>query len=212
MKLNSKFIAFASIFALGITSVGVASAAPENGALEHESTQDLVVYDLSKPVSFVLDPVRGKSDAGKTYVIDTLDTSEESGRICDYMLVTRNNSTHDDSAVHPDTDLIMTSHGITTTITDIESSVGGVDGREGEIMLGDEIVISIKLGPDGIFSGGYELGITCHPQTVVIHPEEPTPPPVVNQPVVPVNPVQPTNPTTPASVAPPVVFTPNFTG
>jgi hypothetical protein len=78
-------------------------------------------------------------------------------------------------STHPNTDLIVTSGGSSVTLFDVEREGGGrVDG-DGLLTLGETVSISVRFGADGVFSGGFLVGL-C--ETVFQPP--PLPPPVCN--------------------------------
>ena len=68
-------------------------------------------------------------------------------------------------SVHEDTELIITSGDDVVTVPDVESEPGIVIIQEGELVLGETVVVAVRLGPDGISSGGYSVDFLC--------PEEP---------------------------------------
>ena len=62
-------------------------------------------------------------------------------------------------SVHPNTDLIVTSGGTSVVIPDVEREAGGVIFGEGLLILGETAQIEVRLGIDGVFSGGFAVGL-----------------------------------------------------
>jgi hypothetical protein len=69
-------------------------------------------------------------------------------------------STNNES-VHEDTELIITSGDDVVTVPDVESAPGIVIIQEGELVLGETVVVAVRIGPDGITSGGYSVDFLC---------------------------------------------------
>jgi hypothetical protein len=67
-------------------------------------------------------------------------------------------------SVHEDTELIITSGDDVVTVPDVESAHGIVIIQEGELVLGETVVVAVRLGPDGITSGGYSVDFLCPEQ------------------------------------------------
>jgi hypothetical protein len=62
-------------------------------------------------------------------------------------------------SVHPNTDLIVTSGGSSVVIPDVEREAGGLIFGEGFLTLGETAMIEVRLGADGVFSGGFAVGL-----------------------------------------------------
>jgi len=78
-------------------------------------------------------------------------------------------------STHPNTDLIVTSGGTSVTLLDVEREGGGrVDG-DSLLTLGETVSISVRFGADGVFSGGFIVGL-CETE----QPPPPPPPPACN--------------------------------
>jgi hypothetical protein len=75
-------------------------------------------------------------------------------------------------STHPNTDLIVTSGGASVTLLDVEQEGGGrVDG-DSLLTLGETVKVEVRFGADGVFSGGFLVGL-CET-------EVPPPPPCAN--------------------------------
>ncbi|MDP3985049.1 MAG: hypothetical protein Q8Q52_08625, partial [Acidimicrobiia bacterium] len=68
---------------------------------------------------------------------------------------------HNQESVHPDSDLIIDSGGSRLILEDVESESYVEVTAEGTLTLADTIEISVRLGPDGVFSGGLTVTIAC---------------------------------------------------
>jgi hypothetical protein len=66
-----------------------------------------------------------------------------------------------ETSVHPDNDLIVESGNSTVLVEDVESGTGSVVHAGGDIELGSEIVVSLLMGPDGVFSAGLVVHVDC---------------------------------------------------
>ena len=81
-------------------------------------------------------------------------------------------------SVHPNSDIIVSSAN-EVTVADVERAAGTVTTpADGALLLGDTITVRVRLGEDGVFSGGLlEVDFVCTPP--------PPPPTVVPQSVPP---------------------------
>lgn len=135
------------------------------------------------------------------------------GESCAIEIETDNNK-----SVHPDTDLLIVSGADSVTVSDVESEKGLVTVAAGELVFGETVVASIRLGPDGIASGGVRTDFLCdqEPPTtttapppttteVAVAPTSSTAPPTTTT-------VPPTVPVAPAPAAVAVEGEPSFTG
>lgn len=69
------------------------------------------------------------------------------------------------SSVHPGNDLIVTSDGLSVVLSDVEAAPGKVTTADGRLSLGPTARLTLRMGPDGIFSGGATalVVIQCFP-------------------------------------------------
>jgi hypothetical protein len=72
--------------------------------------------------------------------------------------VANNQSVHEDNAV------ILSSGADVVTVPDVESKAGIVTIDEGELVLGETVVAAMRLGPDGVSSGGITVDFICSEQ------------------------------------------------
>ncbi len=106
--------------------------------------------------------VRGSE--GEVHVLVEVPTGDEVG--CEARVSA---TTHNNASVHVGNDLIVSSGGASVVITDVESAPGTEKSASGTLVLGDTLVVSVKLGPadefraNSIFSGGVTVDVTCIP-------------------------------------------------
>ncbi len=109
-------------------------------------------------------------------------------------------------SVHPDSRLVVSSGASSVSLEDVESAPGKISEGDGELVLGDTVVVSVVLGPDGIFSGGVSVSISCSPPP----PTTTTPPPTTTTPPPPTTTPPPAT-TTPPTTTPPTTTPPTTT-
>ena len=76
------------------------------------------------------------------------------GNQCSVHAIAKNNG-----SVHPNTDLIVTSGGSSVTVFNVEREGGGRTDGDGLITLGETVKIEVRFGADGVFSGGFVVGL-----------------------------------------------------
>lgn len=81
---------------------------------------------------------------------------EFAGQICSVSVTAEN-----ETSVHPDNDLIVESGSSAVVVEDVEIGIGSVVHAGGDIELGSEIVVSLLMGPDGVFSAGFVVHVDC---------------------------------------------------
>ncbi|MGH8979314.1 MAG: LPXTG cell wall anchor domain-containing protein [Acidimicrobiia bacterium] len=88
------------------------------------------------------------------------------GSECEVTITGENNS-----SVHPNTDIFIASETEVVAL-DVERAAGAVTTPAGTLRLADTITVSVRLGEDGVFSGGFlRASFACEP------PPPPPPPP-----------------------------------
>ncbi len=101
--------------------------------------------------------VRGSE--GDVVELASEDVPEEfQGKTCTVKAVSQNQG-----SVHPDNDLRVVSGGSSVLLEDVEAVPGGTVETDGTLVLGSVIVVSLLLGPDGVFSAGIVIEIDCPP-------------------------------------------------
>jgi hypothetical protein len=100
-------------------------------------------------------------------------------------------------SVHEDNELVLTSGDDVVTVPDVESTPGIVTIGEGELVLGETVVAAMRLGPDGISSGGISVDFVCsqEPPTTTIAPTTTSTTASTTTTVAPLPPSQPETPT-----------------
>jgi hypothetical protein len=98
-----------------------------------------------------------RGDAGTEALLATVAISpEDVGRVCTVVVAGENNT-----SVHPDTDLIVRSGQTMVVAEDVERAPGAITEAEGELTLASQITVSVRFGPDEVFSGGLVLTLEC---------------------------------------------------
>jgi hypothetical protein len=64
---------------------------------------------------------------------------------------------------HPNNDFIIASGGTSAEIKDFEAVSGATVAMSGAVTLGESITVSLRLGPNGVSSGGLVIALTCTP-------------------------------------------------
>lgn len=111
-------------------------------------------FEIVVPISTVV-----RAPEGSETVLITTPTPEDLiGETCEVSARSENQS-----SVHPDNDLVVESGGSQIVLHDVEAEPGGVVTATDTLVLGEEIVISLIMGPDEVFSAGIEVGFQCPP-------------------------------------------------
>ncbi len=63
------------------------------------------------------------------------------------------------NSAHPGNDIIVRSGETELVLSEVEATAGKVTTNSGSVYLVDEVVVSLRMGPDGVFSGGLDLTI-----------------------------------------------------
>lgn len=109
-------------------------------------------FDLTIPIDTVVFAAEGT-----TTVLATAPVGDEFlGQVCTVAAEAKNQS-----SVHPNNDLIVASGGSVVTLEDVEGTAGGVVTANGQLTLGSDIVVSLLMGPDGVFSAGFKVHVEC---------------------------------------------------
>ncbi len=111
--------------------------------------------------------------------------------LCDVAVETENNP-----SIHLETDLIISTRGQAILVPSIEDAPGQTTVTAG-VLFGRTATVLLRLGPDGIASGGITLQLECEDPPPVTTTTTTAPPPTTLPPTPP---------------APPIPGTPVFTG
>ena len=71
--------------------------------------------------------------------------------------------TENNASEHPDNDFILTSGSSSTEILDWEAVADGITNSSGTLVLGESIVVDLRLGPARVSSGGVRIVLTFNP-------------------------------------------------
>jgi len=94
---------------------------------------------------------------GSLHLLATLPVeSDLLGHQCAVSVVSQNQSSS-----HPDSDILVESGGTQVVVEDVESAPFVVIEGQGTLTLGNSITVSVRLGPDRVFSGGMTVTIDC---------------------------------------------------
>jgi hypothetical protein len=66
-------------------------------------------------------------------------------------------------SVHPNNDLLVDSGSSQVILPNVEAVQGGTVVGDGTLTLGDTILVSLRMGGDEVFSGGFDVIIDCDP-------------------------------------------------
>jgi hypothetical protein len=114
--------------------------------------QDPTVIEI--PLSTVVEGAPGSEHLLATAPVAPADV----GRECSVVVEGVNNE-----SVHPDTDVLVRSGTSEVVAPDVEREPNAVTEATGTLVLGSEVSVFVRLGPDGVFSGGLVVTAECVP-------------------------------------------------
>lgn len=76
-------------------------------------------------------------------------------------------------SVHPGNDLVIASGGDSLVLADVEGVAFGQLEEEGSLRLGEGLTVTLVMGPDGVFSAGMTVRVSC-PETSSSSTSQPT--------------------------------------
>jgi len=103
------------------------------------------------PPSAITDGTQGEVRLLSTQNVDPADV----GKDCQVTVVSTNNE-----SLHPNSDLIVQSGTSSMVAPDVEHDTTS-HTFVGQLTLGTTITVSVRFGPDGIYSGGSTVDTTC---------------------------------------------------
>jgi hypothetical protein len=109
-------------------------------------------FDITIPIETVVFAPEGSTTVLATELVAT----EFLGQICTVAARSENQD-----SIHVGNDLIVESGGSMVVVENVEGGVGSVVNAEGDIELGSEIVVSLLMGPDAVFSAGIVVHVDC---------------------------------------------------
>jgi hypothetical protein len=143
----------AGVFILAFSLSGVAGAEPD--------------FEIDIPIDTVV-----RADAGDVVLLTDPPVevpSELVGRECVVVAQSENQS-----SVHPDNHLLVETGDSTVLIEDVESEPGATVNASGSVVLGENISVSLIMGPDGVFSAGIFVRVDCAPGSTTTTPTSTT--------------------------------------
>jgi hypothetical protein len=69
-------------------------------------------------------------------------------------------------SVHPGNDLILSTGGNDTVVPGVEDAPGQVLDVSGSFQLGETLTVSLRMGPDQVFSAGLSVEVLCESDVV----------------------------------------------
>jgi hypothetical protein len=130
----------------GVVALAVATA----GCFGAPGPQDRIVIEI--PIDTV---VRGAP--GSVHVLTTTPVApEDVGRVCAVAAEGINNE-----SVHPNSDLFVRSNTGEVVLADVERAPNVRTVATDTHTVGTEITVAVRLGPDGVFSGGLVVELDC---------------------------------------------------
>jgi LPXTG-motif cell wall-anchored protein len=114
--------------------------------------------------------VRGESGSEHLLATESI-APEDAGRECRVAAEGVNNE-----STHPNTDLVVRSGGSEVVVPDVEREPDVRTEAAETIVLGTDVSVFVRLGADGVFSGGLLVTIECGapPSTTTTTTEKPT--------------------------------------
>jgi hypothetical protein len=137
------------VLALGLFSFASPASAIDDIVISIDNIVEGEEGDVIQVASETVDPEL----VGATCAAELTDTNNES--------------------THPNNDLIITSGEWTATVEDVETEANSSTTIPGEITLGETVVVEIRLGPDGVSSGGFALTFDCEQEVAPATTEPP---------------------------------------
>lgn len=112
-----------------------------------------------------------RAEEGSITVLAVADTPEDYvGLACVGTAEARNQP-----SVHPGNDLIVTSGEDSIVLLDVEREPNAVTSASSPLVLGSTVTVSLRMGPDEVFSGGLVFTIdSCTPPTTTTEPPDTT--------------------------------------
>lgn len=145
---RSRVLVPASLLLIGI---GVGLGVSHAGADTHEAADP----DITVPIDTVI-----RGPVGSVHLTAEQPTPAELvGATCTGTVVVVNQGSE-----HPNSDLIISSGSSSATVLDVESEAFATRVTLFELTLGPTVTVHVRLGADAVFSGGFEVLITC-PET-----------------------------------------------
>jgi hypothetical protein len=149
-------------------------------------------------VSISLDRVIVGPPGSVTIVATRSLDASMAGATCSAAYTGQNNG-----SVHPDTDLLVASGSSQLVLGGVEDAAGLTTTGSGQLLLGSDVTVSVRLGGDGVASLGASLTLTCTPvaPTTTATPTTAAPTTAAPGTTAPATTTAPTNPAAPPTTA-----------
>ena len=100
-----------------------------------------------------------RGDEGEIIQVASVDVDPGMfGWLCTATAQTENNASQND-----DNDFILTSGSSSAEILNWEAVAGAIVSMSGTLVLGESIIVDLRMGPDRVSSGGVRIVLTCSP-------------------------------------------------
>ena len=100
-----------------------------------------------------------RGDEGEIFRVASVDVDPGMfGWLCTATAQTGNNASE-----HDDNDFILTSGSSSAEILNWEAVAGAIVSMSGTLVLGESIIVDLRMGPDRVSSGGVRIVLTCSP-------------------------------------------------
>lgn len=108
--------------------------------------------DISVPLDTFV-----QADEGEVVLLASVSVDEELvGDVCSWDFHATNQF-----SVHPGNDLILSTNGTDTVVAGVEDTPNQVLDVAGSFQLGETVTVSLRMGPDGVFSAGLGVEVVC---------------------------------------------------
>ena len=127
-----------------------------------------IVTEIKIPITKIV-----RAPAGSETFLASAEVPDEFiGKVCAVVARSANQG-----SVHPDNDLVVSSGGSEVVLRDVEGESDGAVVAQGDLELGPQVVVTLVMGPDKVFSAGMTVVVDCSldpPETSTTPPPETT--------------------------------------
>lgn len=111
-----------------------------------------------------------RASEGSEHLLAIQDVPEElRGVSCRTRAVAENQS-----SVHPGNDLVVASGDQRLVLENVEREPGAETVAEGSMLVGEQLTVTLVMGPDGVFSAGMTVRVVCGPASTTTTTEATT--------------------------------------
>ena len=98
-----------------------------------------------------------RGDVNSMHVLEKQDVDRNLiGNTCKVYATAKNQH-----SVHPGNDLIISSNSSSVVLKNVEREANGLTTANGNLILGNKLAVTLKLGQDKVFSGGMTVKLEC---------------------------------------------------